>query len=95
MYDEGAHKHLAGMGLAPELREHHRLGHRCGDEIQAYSVLVMRDLSEDGYVTLSRTLLQAMTGYDIANVLIELRRVLTALHAGGYVFGDLRAPNVM
>ncbi|GIQ90783.1 hypothetical protein KIPB_013706, partial [Kipferlia bialata] len=95
MYDEGAYKHLAGLGFAPELREHHRLGHRCGDGIIPYSVLVMRDLTEDGFVTLSRILVQAMTSSEIDMAFSELRRVLTALHSGGYVFGDLRAPNVM
>ena len=93
-YGKAAHELLANEGLAPKLLYCGSPGF--GDDEPSYRTITMVVME---YVE-GRTFFKMMKDEDVHEdekdrVGKEVRRALELLHSGGFVFGDLRSPNIM
>jgi serine/threonine protein kinase len=86
-YGETAHRLLAKENLAPELFYYGHIGVQDGDPSYGHLRMVVMEYI-DGE-TLDKVKRIPRTSRD------QIRRALDLLHKSGYVFGDLRQPNVM
>jgi serine/threonine protein kinase len=86
-YGEDAHRLLAKENLAPELFYYGHIGVQ--DEAPSYGHLRMVVMEYIDGDTLDKAKRIPRTSRD------QIRRALDLLHQSGYVFGDLRQPNVM
>ncbi|TFK72797.1 hypothetical protein BDN72DRAFT_815502 [Pluteus cervinus] len=86
-YGDKAHKLLADNGMAPELLYFGRVGIQ--EEAPSYGHLrmVVMDYIDGITAKVAQDLPQSFTR--------RVRDIVTVLHSNGYVFGDLRSPNIM
>jgi serine/threonine protein kinase len=83
-YHRGAHQLLAAQKLAPEL-------YHCRWEDDVEMVVVIMEFIKDGDCPRPAEL-----AHDVRDLYTQsLRRAIKALHEKEWVFGDLRAPNVL
>ncbi|KAG5650881.1 hypothetical protein H0H81_010681 [Sphagnurus paluster] len=88
-YNKPAHELLASHGMAPALRYCDKIGIREGDPSYGDLLMIVMDFV-DGEMA-DKFKAQALP----ATFREQIRNAVTLLHRADFVFGDLRAPNVM
>ena len=84
---------MAAAGWAPRIHACETVYGRGGEE---WTALVMEDLVVQGFrAASSETLVAALTEADTAAISKQVAAALAVLHSHGFVFFDLRLPNIM
>ena len=86
-YGEEAHRLLAREYLAPQLFYCGKIGVLEGDPSYAHLHMVVMEYIDGKTLDKAKHVRPTLMG--------QLRRALDVLHGQGYVFGDLRGPNIM
>jgi Protein kinase domain len=93
-YGEKVHEFLAHRGWAPTLRYCGPLCEETGLSGPAQSAPPGLHLRSNMRMVVM-DYIDALPWKKVPNAREQIREVLTALHANGYVFGDLRPPNIL
>ena len=86
-YGEEAHRLLARESLAPQLFYHGKIGVLEGDPSYGHLRMVVMDYIDGDTFDQAKQIPPTFVD--------QIRRALDILHSQGYVFGDLRGPNIM
>ena len=86
-YGEGAHRLLARESLAPQLFYHGKIGVLEGDPSYRHVRMVLMEYIDGETLDQVKQIPPTF--------MHQIRRALDVLHGQGYVFGDLREPNIM
>jgi hypothetical protein len=86
-YGEEAHRLLAGQSLAPQLFYHGKIGVLEGDPSYGHLRMVVMEYIDGETLDQAKQILSTFVH--------QIRRALDVLHGQGYVFGDLRGPNIL
>ena len=91
-YGVDAHQHMASIGFAPQLLYHGKINVDVDTDIPLYGDLRMVVMEYVQGLTFEEALKQKTV---FAKFKTDLGQALDQLHSAGYVFGDLRRPNVI